>query len=147
MNITRPQTIVLADDDADDCVLFEDALREVSINAKLTTTNDGIKLMQFLQNTVPPAPDVIFLDLNMPSKNGFECLDELKHEPRLKDIPVIIFSTSAQSEAINTTYQKGAHHYVCKPANFGLLKMAIQRVLSIDWTANQPQPPKEHFIL
>jgi CheY-like chemotaxis protein len=147
MNTPRAKTIVLADDDADDCILFEDALREVCSESQLTTTTDGIKLMKFLDETVPPPPDVIFLDLNMPRKNGFECLEEIKQIPKLKNIPVIIFSTSSQQEAINITYQKGAHHYVCKPGNFGLLKRTIQIVLSIDWKTNHQQPPKDHFIL
>lgn len=147
MNLSKGKTIVLADDDADDCILFEDALREVCSDSHLTTASDGVKLMAFLDETVPPPPDVIFLDLNMPRKNGFECLDEIKKTPKLKDIPVIIFSTTVQPEAINKTYQKGAHHYVCKPGDFGLLKQAIRMVLSIDWRKNSQQPPKEQFIL
>jgi CheY-like chemotaxis protein len=144
---TRTKTIVLADDDADDCLLFEDALREVCRESQLTTASDGEKLMQFLHETVPPPPDVIFLDLNMPRKNGLECLEEIKRIPKLKNIPVIIFSTSAQPEAIHTTYQKGAHHYVCKPGNFGLLKKTIEAVLAIDWEINKQQPSKEEFLL
>ena len=75
MSTIPNKTIFLADDDADDCMLFEDALREVSTSTELTTANDGVELINLMETTVPPPPDVIFLDLNMPRKNGFECLE------------------------------------------------------------------------
>lgn len=141
------RVILLADDDDDDCLLFEEALKEVSGNIQLTTAKDGTHLMRILNHTVPPAPDVIFLDLNMPTKNGFECLDEIKITPKLKNIPVVIFSTSANPETIDKVYEKGANFYICKPGTFFLLKKAILHVLSIDWSAADGQPPKENFIL
>lgn len=139
--------ILLADDDEDDCLLFEEALREVSQNIQLTTAKDGGHLMRILEQTVPPAPDVIFLDLNMPSKNGFECLDEIKVTPKLKNIPVVIFSTSANPETIDKVYEKGANFYICKPGTFFLLKKAIQHVLTMDWATANMHPPKDKFIL
>ena len=143
----RGKHIFLADDDADDCLLFEDALREVCIDSQLTTVNDGQQLMQILDQVVPPPPDVIFLDLNMPRKNGFECLHEIKQVAKLKNIPIIIFSTSAQPETINKVYEEGAYHYICKPGTFQLLKKVIKEVLSINWTQQPPQPSKENFLL
>src|SRR6478609_8148333 len=141
MKLNFEKSIFLADDDGDDCMLFEDALREVSNNTQLTTANDGLQLMEILDRSVPPPPDVIFLDLNMPCKNGFECLDEIKQSPKLHDIPVVIFSTSAQADTINKVYQKGANYYICKPGSFPLLKKAIQHVLSINWKEHNTQPP------
>jgi CheY-like chemotaxis protein len=141
------RVIFLADDDEDDCMLFEEALREVSQNIQLTTAKDGGHLMRILDQTVPPAPDVIFLDLNMPSKNGFECLDEIKVTPKLKNIPVVIFSTSANPETIDKVYEKGANFYICKPGTFFLLKKAILHVLNMDWATTNMHPPKEKFIL
>ncbi len=141
------KTVFLADDDIDDCFLFEDALSEVSTHTKLTTANDGIELMNILEKTVPPQPDVIFLDLNMPRKNGFECLIELKSINRFKDIPVVIFSTSSETGFIDKVYENGADYYLCKPGSFQHLKSAISKVLSIDWEAHKKQPSRDEFLL
>jgi len=141
------KNIFIADDDSDDLNLFEDALREISKDSRLTKAKDGRQLMQFLDTIVPPPPDIIFLDLNMPLKNGFECLDEIKHSSKFKHIPVVIFSTSDQSEAVNRVYEQGAHHFLKKPSSFPLLKQAIQKVLAIDWAENVAQPTKDKFVL
>jgi CheY-like chemotaxis protein len=141
------KTIYLADDDSDDCLLFEDALREVSANVQLTTARDGMELMDILQETVPPAPDVIFLDLNMPRKSGYECLEEIKATQKFKGIPVVIFSTSSQEDAIDKVYHDGANLYIRKPGSFPKLKLAIEQILAIDWTKIQSQPAREKFFL
>ncbi|MES2380039.1 MAG: response regulator [Bacteroidota bacterium] len=138
--------IFLADDDADDRMFFEDALQKVSIPAQLTTANDGLELMNNLESVIPPPPDVIFLDLNMPLKNGLQCLEEIRSTAILKSIPVVIFSTTASDEEVSKTYQHGANHYICKPRSFGLLVKAIETVLTLDmWM--KPQPNKEEFVL
>lgn len=139
--------IFLADDDADDRMLFEDALKQVTIPTQLTLSNDGLELMSNLERVIqPPPPDVIFLDLNMPRKDGFQCLTEIRNTPKLKDIPIVIFSTTSHADAVNRTYQHGANHYICKPHSFELLVKAIETVLTLEmW--QKPQPSKEQFIL
>jgi CheY-like chemotaxis protein len=145
MNLDKIKNIFLADDDADDRMFFEDALKKVTIPTQLTLSNDGLELMSNLETVIEP-PDVIFLDLNMPRKNGFQCLEEIRNTPKLKDIPIVIFSTTAHDDAINKTYQYGANYYVCKPHSFELLVKAIETVLTLEmWL--QPQPPKEKFVL
>lgn len=141
------KNIVIADDDNDDLILFEDALKEISYDSLLTAVKDGQQLMQMLDHTVPPPPDVIFLDLNMPRKNGFECLDEIKHSTKLKNIPIVIFSTSDQPEAVNKVFEQGAHHFLKKPSSYSMLKKAIHKVLSINWSEHTEQPSKEKFII
>ncbi|MEO6685206.1 MAG: response regulator [Dyadobacter sp.] len=145
MNKIERKYIFLVDDDEDDCLLFEDALREVCDTTELRTANDGIELMDFLENKLPPAPDVIFLDLNMPRKNGFECLTEIRNDQKFKDIPVVIFSTSGEQETINRLYDEGATYYIRKPGSFPKLKMAIQYILSIDWHKHTFKTFKENF--
>jgi CheY-like chemotaxis protein len=136
----KKRSIYLADDDADDCMLFEEALREVSEDSQLTTANDGVELMSLMETTVPPPPDVIFLDLNMPRKNGFECLDQIRRTLKWKDIPVVIFSTSGQEEMINNVYEKGANYFMKKPGSFPKLKQAIEQILDIDWAKHTWKP-------
>jgi CheY-like chemotaxis protein len=139
--------IFLADDDADDRKFFEDALKQVTIPTNLTFASDGLELMSNLETVIkPPPPDIIFLDLNMPLKNGFECLEEIRNTPKLKDIPIVIFSTTVNEEAVNKAYQHGANHYVCKPPSFQLLIKAVETVLTLEmW--QKPQPSKEKFVL
>ena len=141
--------IFLADDDADDREFFEEALKELNIAAELTTAENGLALMTTLAAVVmePPPPHVIFLDLNMPYKNGFECLKEIRETPKFRGIPIVILSTSAQVKAVETTYALGANCYVCKPTSHELLKKTISKVLSLElWQDNQ-QLPKEKFVI
>lgn len=143
------KNIFLTDDDPDDCLLFSEALQEVSGHEKtqLTIATDGVKLMQALDESVPPAPEIIFLDLNMPRKNGFECLDEIRNDPRLKDIPVVIFSTSSNKDVVERTYQQGANYYICKPQSYLVLKKTIAFVLSIDPKHLKSKPLREQFVI
>ncbi|HEY5825760.1 MAG TPA: response regulator [Cyclobacteriaceae bacterium] len=147
MSTLKHKSIFLADDDTDDRILFQDALREVSKDTRLQMANDGLELMDILEETVPPPPDVIFLDLNMPLKNGFECLADIKRTHKLKNIPVVIFSTSSQQDAIGKVYAQGAHYYICKPSSFEKLKMAISEILSRDLASHLTQPSREEFLL
>jgi CheY-like chemotaxis protein len=141
------KNIFLADDDADDCIFFQEALKEVAIPVHLTVSNNGLELMSNLELLmVHPPPDVIFLDLNMPLKNGFECLKEIRETPKLKDIPVVIFSTTNNNDTVDKTFRQGANFYICKPHSFRLLVKAIENILTRElWQTTQPL--KEHFFL
>ena len=147
MLTVQPKNIFLADDDADDRLIFEEALKELNIQVELTIINDGVELMTLLDNAVPPPPFVVFLDLNMPRKNGLQCLAEMKEIQKLKNIPVIIFSTSDHPVTVDKTYDLGATYFICKPRSFDLLKKAIERVLSFDAGLLMRQPSKEKYLL
>ena len=87
--------IILADDDEDDRLFFTDAFSELKINTKVNTFKDGVELMDYLSNPDSVLPHILFLDLNMPKKNGIECLHEIKSEERFNDIAIAIYSTSS----------------------------------------------------
>ncbi len=140
-------TIFLTDDDNDDCMLFSEALRESYAEIGLNVTTDGVKLMEMLHEMPPKGPMVLFLDLNMPRKNGFECLDEIRSSPALKDIPVIIFSTSSNTDIIDRTYRQGANYFISKPNSFSLLKKAIAHVLSFDPLQLNKKPLREKYVI
>ncbi|WP_025763548.1 response regulator [Dyadobacter tibetensis] len=144
--MTSRKLIFLADDDLDDCVLFQDALMEVSSETVLTTANDGIELIQLLESMPVPNPDVIFLDLNMPKRNGFECLQQIKNNSSWRNIPVVIFSTTGQEEMINKVYETGANYFIRKPGSFPKLKQAIEEVLAIDWKTHSWSPSSISLI-
>lgn len=122
--------VLLADDDLDDCNFFKQALQELSISSQLKTVNDGEQLMNYLSDA-EHLPHVIFLDINMPRKNGIECLAEIKQNSKLKDIPVIMFSTSNSWETIDMLFKSGAHVYIRKPSDFAQLKQVIHHALPL----------------
>lgn len=124
---TEAIKVLLADDDVDDCMLFQDALDELSIHTAFSTVNDGEQLMKRLAET--DLPDLIFLDLNMPRKNGFECLNELMANENTRDVPVVIFSTSFNPDIVKLLHSNGAHNYIRKPEAFESLKRVIEKVL------------------
>ena len=136
--------IFLAEDDVDDLMLFTEALDDIGLQNKLIVSKDGVELMKNLDTKVPPAPRAIFLDLNMPRKNGFECLREIRDDDKLKALPVIILSTSGNSTAVDTTYVLGATAFLRKPPSFALLKKMIETILASDLEGKRS---KEEFFL
>ena len=153
MNI-KQLNILLADDDMDDCIFFRQAVEELLSPNNLKVVHDGEQLMQYLTNDVIALPHVLFLDINMPRKNGFECLSEIKQSEKLKQLPVIMFSTSFEQEVINQLYQNGAQYFIRKPSEFSQFKKIIQETLalivqdlSFDKTGKVSQPAKENFVL
>ena len=139
--------LLLADDDVDDCSFFEDALEDLPISATLTIVNDGVELMNFLSTKSGSLPGALFLDLNMPRKSGFECLSEIKSIELLKDLPVIIFSTSLNIEVVDLLYQKGAQDYIRKPGEYNKLKQVILDAVNLTSENKITQPPRDKFIL
>lgn len=136
--------IMLADDDIDDRMLFEEALRELCEKSRFVTSIDGYDLLNTLNNTSPPPPDVIFLDINMPKLDGLECLTKIKNNPSYKDIPVIIFSTSSNQENIEKAKLIGASYYIKKPTNFKSLKDIISKVCEL---ITEPVNPAQEFFI
>ena len=132
---STPLNILLADDDMDDRSFFDKALKEIPITSQLVTVNNGEDLMEYLFENVQQLPDVLFLDLSMPRKTGFECLSEIKENEKLKSLTVIMFTTSftrgldLEENLRNTLLRMGAADYIRKPAGFEELKMVIQQAL------------------
>lgn len=139
--------LLLADDDADDCLFFKEALEELPVSSSLKTVYDGEELMNLLYKSYDNLPDALFLDLNMPRKSGFECLAEIKLISELKNLPIIIFSTSMDMDVVDTLYNNGAHYYLRKPGDFSKLKKVIHDVITIISTNDFMKPSKDKFIL
>ena len=128
---TRPINILYADDDTDDCDFFKEALKALPMSTNITIVKDGEELMSYLSENEERLPHVLFLDINMPRKNGFECLAEIKQSKKLKDLPVIMFSTSNSKEKITALFKNGAHVYVHKPSDFVQLIQLINHALPL----------------
>ncbi|MCW3022841.1 MAG: response regulator [Conexibacter sp.] len=133
-------TILMADDDEDDRVLTADALKRSRLINDVRFVVDGDDLMQYLRGTgayatggVPsPRPGLILLDLNMPKKDGREALAEIKSDPVLRSIPVVVLTTSKAEEDIVRTYDLGVNSFVSKPVSFEELA-AVMRTLACYW--------------
>jgi len=139
MNNRRSITILLADDDADDRMMASDALEESRLANDLRCVEDGEELMDYLHRrgkyAAPndaPRPGLILLDLNMPRKDGREALKEIKAEPELRSIPVIVLTTSKAEEDIYRTYDLGVNSFITKPVNFESL-VAVMKALGKYW--------------
>jgi len=129
----RPITIVVADDDADDRLMIRDALEENRLANDLHFAKDGEELMEYLrregnykERECSPRPGLILLDLNMPKKDGREALKEIKSDPKLRDIPIIVLTTSKAEEDIYRTYNLGVNSFITKPVTFDSLVKIVK---------------------
>lgn len=143
----KPVTILLADDDPDDRMLARDAFAESRFRNVLETVADGEELMDYLQHrgeysgeNYRPHPSLILLDLNMPRKDGREALKEIKASPELRNIPVVVLTTSKAEEDILKTYDLGVNSFIIKPVTFeGLVD--VVKTLGKYWFEMVELPP------
>jgi CheY-like chemotaxis protein len=150
--VPRPITILLADDDADDRMLAQDALKESRLMNELRFVENGEELMdyllrrnQFADPAASPTPGLILLDLNMPRKDGREALKEIKSDPNLRHIPVVVLTTSKAEEDIYRTYDLGVNSFITKPVTFdGLVN--VMRALGAYWFEIVELPPAEKRV-
>jgi CheY-like chemotaxis protein len=128
---TQPITILMAEDDADDRLLVKDAFQESHVANDLHFVENGVELLDYLRGQgkykdADHFPDLILLDLNMPRKDGREALQEIKADPRLRHIPVVVLTTSKAEEDILRSYDIGAAGYITKPVTFKALVEAVK---------------------
>lgn len=138
--------VLLADDDTDDRYFFEIILRAFPSPTQLVMVEDGEKLMRYLSENSKNLPDVLFLDLNMPKKNGSECLSEIKGNPKLQRLPVIMYSTSVHNDVADQLYAKGAHYYFRK-TDMIEIQNVLHHVLSLLVKNNFARPARDKFVL
>ena len=124
-----PRNIVLADDDSDDRDLFTEAVGLINPEVQVSIVKDGEELIDYLTKNLP-GPDMIFLDLNMPRKNGKECLDEITSHAVWKEIPVVIYTTSINPKDVDDCTRKGAFDFIRKPNSFEGLKTILNGFLN-----------------
>ncbi|MEI6950618.1 response regulator [Paraflavisolibacter sp. H34] len=129
----KDRTILLVDDDADDRKYFLEALAEIDPTIRCRTARDGQQALELLQHPSESLPHYIFLDLRMPRVNGRQCLLQIKADERIKDIPVIIYTTSTEVEEAEDLQQLGAVHFISKPSDPDEIYYVLSLVLEERW--------------
>jgi CheY-like chemotaxis protein len=136
---TEPLRILLADDDEADRFLFKEAFEEMEIEIDFQTVNDGVLLMDYLAVKDTSLPDFLFLDLNMPRKNGLTCLKEIRSNALFNQVPIAIYSTSVHEKDVEETFLNGANVYIKKPNNFSeLLQVLKKAVMAVHTYVDSP---------
>ena len=142
---TRPIEILLVEDDLADIKLTKRALENDRVLNEIHVVRDGVEAMQFLRQEGEfadvPRPDLILLDLNMPRKDGRETLHDIKSDPHLKTIPVVVVTTSNDEADVARSYMEHANSYITKPVDMEQFKKAIQAVNAY-WFSVVQLPPK-----
>ncbi len=128
----RPVEVLLVEDNIGDVRLTQEALREAKVHNNLSVVNDGVEAMAFLRRegkyAGAPRPDLVLLDLNMPRKDGRAVLAEVKADPNLRRIPVVVLTTSKAEEDIVRSYELHANSYVTKPVDFEQFMKVVQSI-------------------
>jgi CheY-like chemotaxis protein len=143
----QPLHILLADDDEGDRLLFNVAFSELEIKSVVHTVNSGMQLMEWLNKKNIRLPDLLFIDLNMPPKNGLECLREIKSNEKFKDVFIAIYSTSDNEPDMEKTFHTGANVYITKPNDFNVLKKVLEKAVEKASKYQDPRMIRENFLL
>jgi CheY-like chemotaxis protein len=143
----EPLRILLADDDESDRLLFTEAFADLKIKTSVITVNNGIQLMERLNMKDLRLPNLIFLDLNMPLKNGIECLKEIRSNEKLKDISIAIYSTSDNEKDLEETFINRANVYITKPAKFEKLKEVLEKAVLTAFLYKDKTMNRDNFFL
>ena len=142
---TRVSHALIAEDDDDDFEIFSTAIGEVSIAIVLSRAENGEVLMKKL-NASEVLPEILFLDIQMPCVNGRDCLRQIRSDKKFDALPVIMFSSSSDSQDIEHCFREGSNLYLQKPSSLQELILALERIFTIDWR-NLYYPPISQFVL
>ena len=139
--------VLLADDNDDNRNFFIEALQELKINVVVKAVKNGQELIDFLSQTNVSLPHLVFLDLNMRRKTGFDCLNEIKRTDRFKNVAIAIYSTSASEKDIEETFVRGANVHIKKPSSFSSLKKVLSQVIMLNWQYHTSGLNRDHFLV
>lgn len=139
--------VILADDDDDDRRLLRRAIENVRVDIALHHIENGEKLIEYLSLCNGNIPDLIFLDLNMPKKNGLECLTEIRAHKKFNNTVIAIYSTSSAEKDMDLSFLAGANIYIIKPDNYETLKKIVADILSINWQYHTSRSSIENFVM
>jgi len=139
--------ILLVDDDENDRQLLREAIESDRVDHTMHAIADGEQLMNYLSLSNVNTPDLIFLDLNMPRKNGMECLVEMRADEKFNNTIIAVYSTSSSKKEINSVLHAGTNIYITKPNNYLALKKIVSEVLLINWQYHTSSLSKKQFVM
>jgi len=138
------QNVLLAEDDDDDYELFLEVIKDLSLKVLLTRAENGDVLMRILHEKVP---DMLFLDIMMPCKNGKDCLLEIRTHKKFDNLPIIVYTSLRDFETIEFCYRRGTNLFVQKPYSYSELVEVIEQIFSINWKEMRYYPRFSNFVL
>lgn len=139
----KQMIVLIADDDVDDRTLFCNAVMDLDPTIHCDSVSDGQEALKYLRDTTLPLPDYVFLDLRMPKLGGKKCLQEIRADDRLKELPVIFYTTSDDVEDSMALVESGATHFVTKPTNPDEIFYLVSMILTEDWTSTISRAAKQ----
>ena len=141
---TTLENILIAEDDVDDFELLRDAIVDAGFSLIIERAENGEILLRILGLNIP---DILFLDIQMPCKDGKQCLKEIRDNPRYDALPVIMYSSHSAKNDIEYCYRQRANLYTLKPSSYANLKRVIEHIFSIDWKRVTYYPPLSTFVI
>ena len=138
------QNVLIAEDDDEDFEIFSSAITELPISVKLTRAENGDILMSVLYKD---QPDILFLDILMPCKDGKQCLKEIRSDRRFDTLPVIMYTSFSNLSDVEFSFREGANFYAVKPASFTELKNILSQLLNVQWKKMMYYPPFSDFVI
>lgn len=142
--IEERNDVLLAEDDNDDVIVFELAMKQANIPADIRVAKDGDKLFTMLKQLIP---DILFLDIHMPCKDGISCIIEIRRNKDYDHLPVIMYTSHTTDKYIEDSYRNGANMYLMKSKTVQELSANLKRIFSVDWKRNMYFPPKQNYVL
>jgi CheY-like chemotaxis protein len=136
--------VLLAEDDADDVMIFQLAIDKLPFAILLTHAENGDKLITLLEEMIP---DVIFLDINMPCRSGKECIREIRSRKKFDAVPVIMYTGHKHEDYIEETFREGANFYLIKSNSVDELAEKLKNILSINWKKYMYYPTRNDYVL
>jgi CheY-like chemotaxis protein len=144
LNPTDATHVLMAEDDDEDFYIFSLAIKELSIKVILTRAENGDILLQLLDEK---NPDIVFLDLLMPCKDGRTCLKEIRSNKKYDTIPIVVYSSLSDLKSIEFCYREGSNLYAIKPSTLNELTTVLEKIFSIDWKKMLYFPPRSKFVV
>jgi DNA-binding NarL/FixJ family response regulator len=144
MTDNQPTDIILAENDHDDVYIFELALKKICVCGLLRHASDGEKLFGLLEEIIP---DFLFLDIDLPGKDGTACLAEIRRDRRFDGMPVIMLTSFTNREHIETSYRSGANFFIGKVDSIADLAGRLKQVFAFDWKQGMIYPPLNQFVI
>lgn len=139
--------IVVADSDKTCKLLFSQALKDIKIKTVLHTVDDGLQLMEYLDQPISRLPNIVFMDFSLPHKNGISCLTEIRRNQKLQNLTTAIYSHSDSDAFLVEAFVNGANVYFKRPYDMDILKAILEHVCNLSWQYSNSGLRKENFML